>query len=1022
MGINDFIRRLKPGERLAIFFLLALITGLIVYNFSTHLRSAFIAVAIISGLLLLTRNLWLPKEYRKLASAIQRLGFIGSVIASAFANYKTLYPSLGWLDKPGVWIVDRFLPAAYPLEEKERLVKVCMAVLLLLIVFVVNYIIKRATWGSRKFPVLPGLESDHMESQKAVVDILAADIATIQRVRGWESLEFRPLEAEVEINIRERRKKSMDDLLTAITKNKRSAFFLILGEPGSGKSMALVKLAADMLAAADTTGVIPLYVNLNEWDFPAPGNPQFEKGDKGLSVYAEEHFVNKLPYPGEVSRNLFLALNARRKFFYIFDSFDEIPMLLNATEAGAPTDRISEAISNFASMHKGNRIILSSRLFRMPVGNPTKDVVLEIRPFAELRSGQVLDDSGLFREVNLGQLMKKTPALASWLANPFTLNLLIFYVRGHPEKFTMPPSLSEMYKFYFEKTLSQKSERMRELGLTIDSIITYCRKIALLLYTDTRTGMYIETHRFFVEFPGIEMDPMLEILTDLKIAQLSGPDSSRFSFNHRRLVEYLVSIGAHENPFLLDPESIPENTRDRDILVLYCEISGKEDAGDIAKFCWQYISPYAETILDPLVPGHYKAIRCLLFLRDAFLYRKECLTPYKEGLSKFLLLQTSSKNPLTQKYAAEAAALLDQEDQEDIIIQSLKAKNNIIQGAAFKTGKTSLIVGPRLQAALERYLVGIDTLTMLSRGGEIKFALQLFPTLEKARKFYRLVEWDNYLYAVGCLFLACNLQTVVMFILAIWPVIALTRYGQRLKKVKSHTLFWHMTDSSNKFIIKHFNQHVKKTWKISVDFTNVHYSPGGVAKLQTRVIVNYMVFAALAYMYFPRLGLILEIIGLVLTFPLFLALLLRKCAETPWAIIKYFGIAMLYFVPFLLALYYLVSLLTTESQQDIIGYTFFALLGLWFVLPSSFLMLRDFFVFTKVKRIRRLDRPRAAKDLGAIHFTFYQMKYIRQVFQNRKVEVVGIWPDNEFPIDASTPAGQLLMKLEEEKLSPGSRS
>jgi hypothetical protein len=183
-----------------------------------------------------------------------------------------------------------------------------------------------------------------------------------------------------------------------------------------------------------------------------------------------------------------------------------------------------------------------------------------------------------------------------------------------------------------------------------------------------------------------------------------------------------------------------------------------------------------------------------------------------------------------------------------------------------------------------------------------------------------------------------------------------------------------------------------------------------------------MVFTMLAYMYFPRLGLILEIIGLVLTFPLFLALLLRKCAETPWAIIKYAGISMLYFIPFLLALYYLVSLLTTQSQQDIIGYTLFALLGLWFLLPSSFLMLRDFFVFSKVKRIRRLDRPRAAKDLGAIHFTFYQMKYIRQVFQNRKVEVVGIWPDNEFPIDASTPAGQLLMKLEEEKLSPGSRS
>jgi hypothetical protein len=45
----------------------------------------------------------------------------------------------------------------------------------------------------------------------------------------------------------------------------RAKGFLVLGDPGSGKSVAMRHLARQMLREVSKTGVLPIYVNLKEW-------------------------------------------------------------------------------------------------------------------------------------------------------------------------------------------------------------------------------------------------------------------------------------------------------------------------------------------------------------------------------------------------------------------------------------------------------------------------------------------------------------------------------------------------------------------------------------------------------------------------------------------------------------------------------------------------------------------------------------------------------------------------------------
>jgi predicted NACHT family NTPase len=109
----------------------------------------------------------------------------------------------------------------------------------------------------------------------------------------------------------------------------------VLGDPGTGKSVAMRKLARDLIAESGRSARIPIYVNLKEWrrqkSWTAEDKPTAEEFYKFLfySVLENLDYASRaLLQDNENYHRLFEA----GYFFFILDSFDEIPAVLDHDE------------------------------------------------------------------------------------------------------------------------------------------------------------------------------------------------------------------------------------------------------------------------------------------------------------------------------------------------------------------------------------------------------------------------------------------------------------------------------------------------------------------------------------------------------------------------------------------------------------------------------------------------------------------------------------------------------------------
>jgi ABC-type uncharacterized transport system fused permease/ATPase subunit len=78
----------------------------------------------------------------------------------------------------------------------------------------------------------------------------------------WSDTNYVPLEAEVQILEGRSTRRKVVDLLNAIRLNPNTGLFVVLGEPGTGKSVALRTLAGSLLSQSGPIDRIPIYINL----------------------------------------------------------------------------------------------------------------------------------------------------------------------------------------------------------------------------------------------------------------------------------------------------------------------------------------------------------------------------------------------------------------------------------------------------------------------------------------------------------------------------------------------------------------------------------------------------------------------------------------------------------------------------------------------------------------------------------------------------------------------------------------
>ncbi|MCW5861902.1 MAG: NACHT domain-containing protein [Anaerolineae bacterium] len=419
----------------------------------------------------------------------------------------------------------------------------------------------------------------------------------------WEDYRFTELEAEVEAEGNRRQRLlpflvKRDNLrrepsLSRALGNSRERLILLEGMPGSGKSVALRHVALMMSRQAmhsrSLKTVIPVYVNLKTLKRRAEPEP-VEAIDAELIRRFVLQSLNRAN-DRDVTAFLddeFQAGLSDGTWFFLFDSFDEIPEILGSTEADIVIVQYAEAIHDF--LHGMNRCrgIIASREYRGPsyLSWPR----FRIMPLTSRQQQALVRRSGLSAEdetKTLGGLLSSLPSARHFIENPMFLGLLCAYVQAHH---SYPEHESSVFEAYIAGRLARDQERLRQRfdGLSITDIREGAENIAFCMLTDSRLGLSA-TWQDIAEslsnqglLPSVDVNRILDALHYTKLGKLESDLASGsrqvFTFTHRRLQEHLATTLLLREPERVPPSELLTNGVWRESAVVLLQLTESPEA------------------------------------------------------------------------------------------------------------------------------------------------------------------------------------------------------------------------------------------------------------------------------------------------------------------------------------------------------------------------------------------------------------------------------------------------------------
>ena len=138
----------------------------------------------------------------------------------------------------------------------------------------------------------------------------------------------------------------------------------------------------------------------------------------------------------------FRSLWQHGRLFFLFDSFDEIPELLDVNEESWLLDALSDLLSRFIATNPHSRGALASRVFRRPTQSYLAQKVLEIRPLSEDRIEIALKRFQAFTPELRQALFRDRADLVPIARNPFLMALLGEWVNEHRN---LPQTQAQLY-------------------------------------------------------------------------------------------------------------------------------------------------------------------------------------------------------------------------------------------------------------------------------------------------------------------------------------------------------------------------------------------------------------------------------------------------------------------------------------------------------------------------------------------------------------------------------------------------
>jgi hypothetical protein len=556
---------------------------------------------------------------------------------------------------------------------------------------------------------------------------VADRIRDLNRAEKWDDFYFAELEAEVETDWdshqrwgfgkpfgRQRGLRRERSLSKALIKS-RERLILLQGDPGSGKSVALRfvtgKMALKAARSKRTDAVIPLYVNLRE--LRTDGREVDEKLIEG--------FVQESLRKGggdEVDGFLkeeFAKGKEAGSWFFLFDSFDEIPEVLSSTEGDAAVRAYSDAISSFMRGMHSCRGVIASRHFRAPQGMaaPTYRIV----PLSERRQLDLIGkaDIGDARTRLEAHMRRLPPELATLATNPLFLGLLAGYVR---DRQALPEGWHEVFEAFVSRRLETDRERLeRHFQISSEVLRRRSEEIAFTM-TAAKFGlspMSKDIKQAYMEMgfaAPANFEAVISALASIKLGRVDSETSQSgdetFTFAHRRLQEYFATCVVLREPNRISARTMLTDGRWRETAVTLCHTQPDHVEALVAEA--DALLAQAETTDDDGDDDFFwrhGALHLLSLLQSAFAGRARALPAELRQRVAAILHRAWDRGTITdRKWALEVTGTAPAIEMEDLLLRALRGPSPWLREVAYRQVARLAEVPANIAAEIRRVLIG----------------------------------------------------------------------------------------------------------------------------------------------------------------------------------------------------------------------------------------------------------------------------------------------------------------------------
>jgi len=742
--MDRFIRDMSDPIRIAL--ILVLVAGALALTiaWSDDIGTKISLSLICAGMVVGAIRLATPGEVRIVWLRHASL-FAAAGVASSVMFFKD------WVD---CWLLAfvQHVDPSFELNSSSKWISALVLLFMLSVVWIVNRgnIVRTATVRTRR-GILD--HPDNRADRDQLIDDLSAYIDRLDEELRWNRKHFIELETDIDLVLSNERRRSTGNLLQAIRSNSTARLFVVLGDPGSGKSVALRTLMRSLLRQALNNGQIPIYINLCEWQGNAPVLTEFETGETSPIAQFILRFLRA--QLSDVSygflRRHFDRLQSEGQFFFILDSFDEIPAVLDSNESSALIRELSEQLYRFVLSGHGARGLIASRYFRRPTIRRRDRCVLEIRPFNDTRIEQIIDQQALNPEVLKRRIFIESVLLGSAARSPFLLSLILDYEKYQAKP--VPDNQVELFQTYISQAIADAVSVLDRSIEPLPDLMLLCKHIARLMFERSDLGLDVplSTLAETLDFP--HLDESLATLRDHKLFRIS--ENRHLSFTHRRFQEYFIVQTYFENPHAVPIEEIVEDSRWRDSMVLYAEIvpdqqvsrdaklgvgeagSTEGEAERIAEFCWQHIRVLSINSLLSEPEQYLRGLNAMRFLVEAFRSRPQVVNSFRKPFAEqvMTLLQGDSVvDLLNARYAVESVTFMSDQDAAKVLEVALNIESPWISETAFRACRYLGKVPETVIEALRLFVQRLTFREIRQHRRELSVALSFHDQFSQVRR------------------------------------------------------------------------------------------------------------------------------------------------------------------------------------------------------------------------------------------------------------------------------------------------